>query len=123
MYLPGLGLAYVDRAGMEFGVEIRVPWLDLELVRWTLTLPDHALVRRGRGKWLTRDLAARELSPEVAHRPKRGFAAPASRLRHDPGTGGQQGFRQGAYFARAQRILESYRSDSRRAGQGPNQAA
>jgi len=105
VYLPGLGLAYVDRAGMEFGVEIRVPWLDLDFLRWTLTLPDDALTRRGRGKWLTRDLAARELSPAIAHRPKRGFAAPASRV----GDGqGQRGFRQGAYFSRARRILDEY---------------
>lgn len=105
VYLPGLGLAYVDRAGMEFGVEIRVPWLDLNLVRWTLTQPDNALIRRGRAKWLTRDLAAAELSSELAHRPKRGFAAPAS---HIGGGNGQRGFRQGAYFARARRIVGEY---------------
>ena len=107
VYLPGLGLSYVDRAGMEFGVEIRVPWLDLELVRWTLSLPDDALLRRGRGKWLTRDLAAVELSPKVAHRPKRGFASPAQRV----GAGqqaGQHGFRQGAYFARARDIVQTH---------------
>lgn len=108
VYLPGLGLAYVDRAGMEFGVEIRVPWLDLDFVRWALTLPDEALVRRRRGKWLTRDLAAQKLSPEIAHRPKRGFAAPANRLGET--SGGQQGFRQGAYFARARGILDGYRA-------------
>lgn len=110
VYLPGLGLAYVDRAGMEFGVEIRVPWLDLDLVRWSLTLPDGALLRHGRGKWLPRGLAARKLSPQVANRPKRGFAAPASRLNTHGGPG-QQHFRQGAYFARARRILQAYLAD------------
>ena len=108
VYLPGLGLAYVDRAGMEFGVEIRVPWLDLDFVRWTLTLPDQALVRRGRGKWVTRDLAAQKLSPAIAHRPKRGFAAPAGRLCPTGSARGEHGFRQGAYFARAQRVLDAY---------------
>lgn len=108
VYLPGLGLAYVDRAGMEFGVEIRVPWLDLDFVRWTLTLPDEALIHRGRGKWLTRTLAAKEISERVGHRPKRGFAAPARRLGADAALGGQRGFRQGAYFARASRILDDY---------------
>ena len=108
VYLPGLGLAYVDRAGMEFGVEIRVPWLDLDFVRWALTLPDQALVRRSRGKWLTRDLAALQLSPAIAHRPKRGFAAPASRLNQEAIAAGQHGFRQGAYFARAHGIMEAF---------------
>ena len=110
VYLPGLGLAYVDRAGMEFGVEIRVPWLDLDFVRWTLTLPDEALLRRGRGKWVTRDLAAQRLSPAIAHRPKRGFAAPASRVNQSDAASGRHGFRQGAYFARARSILDSYLS-------------
>jgi asparagine synthase (glutamine-hydrolysing) len=119
VYLPGLGLAYVDRAGMEFGVEIRVPWLDVELVRWTLTLPDAALMRRGRGKWLPRDLAAKHLSARIAHRPKRGFAAPASRL--NTAGGGQQGFRQGAYFSRAEGILRSFLSTG--AGMRPEPVA
>lgn len=123
VYLPGLGLAYVDRAGMEFGVEIRVPWLDLDFVRWTLTLPDEALVRRGRGKWLTRDLAAQMLSSDIAQRPKRGFAAPAGRLGNQAGGQGQQGFRQGAYFARAQRILGEYLSDRAGGHPGPERAA
>jgi asparagine synthase (glutamine-hydrolysing) len=109
VYLPGLGLAYVDRAGMEHGIEIRVPWLDLDLVRWTLTLPDGALLRRGRGKWLTRQLAAHELSPSIAHRPKRGFAAPADTLGHTAAASGNKGYRQGDYFARAARILDGYR--------------
>ncbi len=107
VYLPGLGLAYADRAGMEFGVEVRVPWLDLELVRWSLQLPDAALIRWGRGKWVPRELAAHTLSRQIAHRPKRAFAAPARRVEQD-GVGGSRGFRQGAYFARACRILDEY---------------
>ncbi len=109
VYLPGLGLAYADRAGMEFGVEIRVPWLDLELVRWSLQLPDGALVRWGRGKWAPRELAAGVLGKEIAHRPKRAFAAPAARVGQEAGHG-DRGFRQGAYFARARRILDAYLS-------------
>jgi asparagine synthase (glutamine-hydrolysing) len=108
VYLPGLGLAYVDRAGMEFGVEIRVPWLDLELLRWTLALPDDVLVRRGRGKWLGREVAAKQLSPALANRPKRGFAAPAHRV-GDGGSHGERGFRQGAYFSRAVQLLRAHR--------------
>jgi len=108
VYLPGLGLTYVDRAGMEFGVEIRVPWLDLDFVRWSLTLSDDALIHGGRGKRLTRDLAARELSADLAHRPKRGFAAPAIQLDNSRKGGGVQGFRQGVYFARAKRVLQTY---------------
>jgi len=107
VYLPGLGLAYNDRASMEHGVEVRVPWLDLELVRWSLTLPDSVLIRRQRAKWLSKELAARVVSPQVAWRAKRGFAAPAQHVA--PGrTPGSRGFRQGRYFALATSILEQH---------------
>lgn len=105
VYLPGLGLAYNDRASMEHGVEVRVPWLDLELVRWSLALPDSVLIRRRREKWLPKELAARVTSPQLARRAKRGFAAPAQRVA--PGRApGSRGFRQGRYFALAASILE-----------------
>jgi asparagine synthase (glutamine-hydrolysing) len=105
VYLPGLGLAYNDRASMEHGVEVRVPWLDLELVRWSLTVPDSVLIRGQRAKWLPKELAARVVSPKVALRPKRGFAAPAHHVA--PGrTPGSRGFRQGRYFALATSLLE-----------------
>jgi asparagine synthase (glutamine-hydrolysing) len=107
VYLPGLGLAYNDRASMEHGVEVRVPWLDLDLVRWSLTLPDSLLIRRHRTKWLPKELAARTISPQVAERAKRGFAAPASRVA--PGQRpGSLGFRQGRYFALATSLLEQH---------------
>ena len=108
VYMPGLGLAYMDRAGMEFGVEIRVPWLDLELVDWSRTLPDDALVRHGRGKWLPRALAAQELGEQLANRPKRGFAAPARLVRRGRHSSGERGHRQGDYFARARQILDAH---------------
>lgn len=108
VYLPGLGLAYVDRAGMEFGVEIRVPWLDIDLVRWSLTLPDRALVRAFRAKWLTRKLASDRLGSLVGNRPKRGFAAPASTLEPDLDEVGDRGFRQGTYLARATAVLRDF---------------
>ncbi|MCA1711767.1 MAG: asparagine synthase (glutamine-hydrolyzing) [Actinobacteria bacterium] len=108
VYLPGLGLAYTDRAGMEFGVEVRVPWLDLELVHWSRQLPDQALVRRGRGKWLTKSLAERELGQQLAHRAKRGFAAPARLVHRGDHAAGERRHRQGSYFARARNVLDAH---------------
>lgn len=110
VYLPGLGLAYVDRAGMEFGVEIRVPWLDLELIRWSLALPEPLLIVRARGKALPRHLAAEALGPQVAHRPKRGFAAPMSAMTIAR-RGLQRGIRQPLYLAAASRLLTQYLAD------------
>lgn len=114
VYLSGLGLAYMDRAGMEFGVEVRVPWLDLDLVHWSRALPDQALVRRGRGKWLTKALAEQELGAELAHRPKRGFAAPVRLVHRGGHASGQRGHRQGSYFARARSVLDAHLERSSR---------
>jgi asparagine synthase (glutamine-hydrolysing) len=110
VYLPGLGLAYVDRAAMEHGVEVRVPWLDLELVRWSLTLPDNLLLRRGRGKLLPKLLTAERVSPLVALRAKRGFGAPAERVARGRQPG-ERGFRQGRYFALAADLVRRHRSE------------
>lgn len=112
VYLPGLGLGYVDRAGMEHGVEIRVPWLDLELVHWSLTLPDKVLAADG-GKAPARALARKVLPQLIADRPKRGFAAPIDRVRRDGEATGSRGHRQGDYFARAAEIVHTL-ADTRR---------
>lgn len=108
IYLPGLGLAYVDRAGMASGVEIRVPWLDLELLRWSLTLPDELFVRKRQGKWLSKALAAEKLGSDIAFRPKRGFAAPQDRLETGDQPGGERGYRQGQYFTVAVGLLKRF---------------
>lgn len=111
VYLPGLGLAYADRGGMAEGVEVRVPFVDLELVRWGLTLPDRALVRRGQGKILTKQLLAERVSRAVAFRPKRGFGVPTSALSSN-GSEGSRGFRQGSYFSHASRVLDNAKAVS-----------
>ena len=109
VYLPGLGLTYVDRAAMEHGVEVRVPLLDLDLVRWSLTLPDELLIRRGRSKWLAKQLALRVMPEASVQRPKRGFAVPATYLtgqsRHSAKVAGP---RQAAYFLRAAELVRLY---------------
>lgn len=104
VYLPGLGLAYADRAGMAEGIEVRVPFLDLDLVRWALRLPDRALVRRGQGKILTKQLLADRVSSQVAYRPKRGFGVPTRALKTDDAPW-SRGFRQASYFSHATRVL------------------
>ncbi|MGH9070533.1 MAG: asparagine synthase (glutamine-hydrolyzing) [Acidimicrobiales bacterium] len=109
VYLPGLGLGYADRAGMEEGVEVRVPLLDLDLVRWSLQLPDSLLVGRHGGKWLAKQVAARHLPPAVVFRPKRGFGAPSGQVAsHDGVPSGSRGFRQAAYFDRASMLVRRH---------------
>jgi len=109
IYLPGLGLAYADRSGMQHSVEVRVPWLDLELVRWALRLPDDALIRKMKGKHLSRTLATQVLPSLIANRPKRGFGAPM-RLLPKGARGNSRGFRQAQYFMSAQAIVDKWKA-------------
>ena len=102
VYMPGLGLPYLDRGGMEFGVEIRAPWLDLDLLRWSFTLRDDLLVRHMSGKPLTKALARTVIPCAVVDRPKRGFGVPTDML-DAPKRGWS---RQGRYFANAAALLD-----------------
>lgn len=110
VYMPGLGLAYIDRAAMHHGAEVRVPWLDLDLdlVRWALRLPDDALVRGRNGKWLPRQIAQQVLPELISTRPKRGFGIPTSMIRRDGTSAGSRGFRQGTYFSHVEEQLRQY---------------
>jgi asparagine synthase (glutamine-hydrolysing) len=113
VYMPGLGLSYVDRAGMEHGVEIRVPFLDLELVDWSFTLEDQHLVKRFKGKLLPKSHARKTIPREVIDRPKRGFGAPSSTLATNGRAAGARGHRQGRYFNLAAGILDDWRTQHR----------
>jgi asparagine synthase (glutamine-hydrolysing) len=111
VYLPGLGLAYADRAGMHESVEVRVPLLDLELVRFAQRLPDRLLVRGLHGKVLLKAVARELLPSSIVDRPKRGFGVPVSQL---PTTTvpSSRGFRQARYLATAATVLERWRQSN-----------
>ncbi len=74
--LPDIFLTKVDRASMAHGIEVRVPLLDLDLVRAVLPLPAARKLRRGSGKALLRDAMAGILPPSILHQPKTGFSVP-----------------------------------------------
>jgi asparagine synthase (glutamine-hydrolysing) len=75
-YLPGLGLAYVDKASMAASVEVRVPLLDDRLVDLVARIPGGLKVSGFRTKRAFRG-AVRGVVPEVIRkRPKAPFAAP-----------------------------------------------
>lgn len=78
-FLPDHNLNYTDRAGMAAGVEIRVPLLDLDLVRFATQVPS-AFKQRGRvGKALFKEAMQPYLPRNLIYRRKVGFGAP---LRH-----------------------------------------
>lgn len=72
--LPDELLMYADKLSMAHGLELRVPYLDKEIVEYVERLPASLKVRNGRRKWLHRQVCARYLPRRVLKRPKRGFA-------------------------------------------------
>jgi len=75
-FLTDHNLNYTDKTGMAHGVEIRVPYLDPDLVAWASRLPLGAKLRRGRTKWVLRKAMEPHLPREIIYRPKAGFGLP-----------------------------------------------
>jgi asparagine synthase (glutamine-hydrolysing) len=76
LFLPDGLLVYGDKMSMAHGLEQRVPFLDLELLRFVERIPARLRVHRMRRKWLYRR-SMRGLVPEAAlARRKHPFATP-----------------------------------------------
>ncbi len=79
LVLPNDMLTKVDLMSMAHGLEVRVPFLDHDLVEWVRALPSEYKVNRHSGKLLLKE-TFKSLLPESIHkRPKHGFEVP---LRH-----------------------------------------
>ncbi len=75
-FLTDHNLNYTDKMGMAHGVEIRVPYLDTDLVAFSTTIPPGLKMKGRLTKYLLRKVAERYLPKEVIYRPKTGFGAP-----------------------------------------------
>jgi asparagine synthase (glutamine-hydrolysing) len=73
--LPDELLLYADKLSMAHGLEVRVPYLDREIVEYVEKLPAHFKIRYGSRKWLHRRICKDLLPKEIIKRKKRGFAA------------------------------------------------
>jgi asparagine synthase (glutamine-hydrolysing) len=79
-------LVKADRMSMAHSLELRVPFLDNEVVAAGLALPSRQKVRGVQTKRAIRELVARRLPRSIARRPKQGFEVPIDRwLREDLG--------------------------------------
>jgi asparagine synthase (glutamine-hydrolysing) len=76
MCLPDGILLCNDKMSMAAGLELRVPFLDLELMRFVERIPASRRVRPRQPKRLHRRATLRLLPPEVVNRRKHGFATP-----------------------------------------------
>jgi asparagine synthase (glutamine-hydrolysing) len=76
LFLPGLNLAYTDRASMAASVEVRVPFVDPIVTEAAFAIEGSAKIRRRQGKIALKQAARSWLPPEIVHRPKASFSAP-----------------------------------------------
>ena len=77
MFLPDGILLCNDKMSMAAGLELRVPFLDLELMRFVERIPATRRVRPGRPKRLHKHRRCRGCSRrEIVNRKKHGFATP-----------------------------------------------
>ncbi len=72
--LPDELLMYADKLSMAHSLEVRVPFLDREIVEYAERLPASFKVRYGQRKWLHRRVCEGFLPPAILNRKKRGFA-------------------------------------------------
>ncbi|HSZ63751.1 MAG TPA: asparagine synthase (glutamine-hydrolyzing) [Terriglobales bacterium] len=72
--LPDELLMYGDKLSMAHSLEVRVPYLDKEVVEYGERLPASFKVRNGGGKWLHREVCKAFLPATILRRKKRGFA-------------------------------------------------
>jgi asparagine synthase (glutamine-hydrolysing) len=72
--LPDELLMYADKLSMAHSLEVRVPFLDKEIVEFSERLPSNLKVRNGSGKWLHRQVCQSLLPAAILRRKKRGFA-------------------------------------------------
>lgn len=78
-FLADHNLNYTDKMGMAAGVEVRVPLLDLDLVRLAGSLPVDMKQRGKVGKWIFKKAMEPYLPHDVIYRPKTGFGVPLRR--------------------------------------------
>lgn len=79
LYLQDDILVKVDRTSMLNSLEVRAPFLDIDLVDFLRRLPADMKLRGGTTKWILRQAAAPLLPADVLKRSKQGFAVPIGR--------------------------------------------
>jgi asparagine synthase (glutamine-hydrolysing) len=72
--LPDELLLYADKLSMVHSLEVRVPYLDKEVVEFTQQIGAQYKIRNGVRKWLHREVCRSFLPAEILSRKKRGFA-------------------------------------------------
>jgi asparagine synthase (glutamine-hydrolysing) len=101
LVLPDSLLLYGDKMSMAASLEHRVPFLDLELMRFVERVPGRIRMRWGIRKWLYRRSVQDVVPRVVLDRPKQGFTTPYDRwMRTSLGRAVAAGYAPGTEAAR-----------------------
>jgi asparagine synthase (glutamine-hydrolysing) len=76
LFLPGLNLAYTDRASMAASTEVRVPYVDKEVAAAAFAIGGSAKIVGRERKAILKRAAEAWLPREIVYRPKGLFSAP-----------------------------------------------
>jgi asparagine synthase (glutamine-hydrolysing) len=75
-FLVDHNLNYTDKMSMASGIEVRVPFLDLELVEYAAKIPPELKLKGNVVKYILKKAMEKYLPHEIIYRPKTGFGAP-----------------------------------------------
>ncbi len=75
-FLSDHNLIYTDKMSMSAGVEVRVPFLDNDLVNHVSKIPSKYKQKGKEGKWILKKIMENYLPKEIIYRPKNGFGVP-----------------------------------------------
>lgn len=76
-YLISDVLALSDKASMQHGIELRVPYLDEKLANYLAGFPPSSLIKNGQ-KWMLKEILKKYGGRKFINRPKEGFGLPLS---------------------------------------------
>ena len=83
-FLSDHNLIYTDKMSMAAGVEVRVPFLDPDLLDFAYKIPAHYKMSGKELKWILKKAMEPDLPHDIIYRPKTGFGAPIRQwMRHD----------------------------------------
>jgi asparagine synthase (glutamine-hydrolysing) len=76
MFMLGLNLTYTDRASMAASVEVRVPFIDKDVVTDAMKIAGKFKIKKGVTKYILKKAAEKYLPKQIIYRKKAAFGAP-----------------------------------------------
>jgi asparagine synthase (glutamine-hydrolysing) len=83
LYLQNDILTKIDRASMMNSLEVRAPFLDIEVIDFARKIPTEYKLRHGQAKYLLKKAMEPLLPRKILYRAKQGFAVPVARWFRD----------------------------------------